>query len=108
MKNAFKKLLEVVSISNKDSIITDENDWEMLYQRFYDKFILGVDGDDNGVDEYEKGAVQNYKNSSSIFHRVARLNPAWFEQGVSVDERFQEAMKICLEEFLAQLKALTL
>lgn len=65
----------------------EEEDFELIYQRIYDNFIMYVDAVDNGYDQYPKEVKPLYKINSHLATRVARLNPSSYEKA-SDDERF--------------------
>ncbi|KAJ3416640.1 hypothetical protein HDV05_000922 [Chytridiales sp. JEL 0842] len=73
---------------------------DLLYTKIYDDLIEGFDGNDNGVSRYPTEIKAKYKDGTGIASRVARLNPWWNQDGVNLDERFEEAVKITGQEFL--------
>lgn len=65
----------------------------------YDDFIEGIDGIDNGVNEYTTDIKPNYKVPTDLGSRVSWLNPAWNEEGVDVDARFLQAVTLTGSDF---------
>ncbi len=74
-----------------------------MYQKVYVDTVEGFDGNDNGVDRYP-GVKPLYRDGTSIASRVSRLNPAWNEENVNLDERFMKAVEITGEEILSTIK----
>jgi uncharacterized UPF0160 family protein len=72
---------------------------ELIFQKLYDDFIEGIDGIDNGVNEYPAEVKANYKVMTDLGARVGWLNPAWNETGIDLDARFTEAMAITGHDF---------
>jgi uncharacterized UPF0160 family protein len=72
---------------------------ELIYQKLYNDFIEGIDGIDNGVNEYPSGVKSNYKVLTDLGARVGWLNPAWNETGVDLDARFAKAVEITGHDF---------
>lgn len=70
-----------------------------MYQKLYNDFVEGIDGIDNGVNEYPADVKPNYKVSTDLGARVGWLNPAWNESGVDLDERFGQAMALTGHDF---------
>jgi len=70
-----------------------------LYQKLYNDFIEGIDGIDNGVNEYPADVKSNYKVMTDLGARVGWLNPAWNETGVDLDARFSQAMAMTGVDF---------
>ena len=65
----------------------------------YDEFIEGIDGIDNGVNEYPSGVTANYKVPTDLGNRVSWLNPRWNENGVDIDARFLKAVDLTGADF---------
>lgn len=65
----------------------------------YNEFIEGIDGIDNGVNEYSGDVSPNYKVPTDLGSRISWLNPLWNEQGVDVDARFQQAVALTGSDF---------
>jgi uncharacterized UPF0160 family protein len=99
IRNVVQSLLEKYNIQMNIS----EQDYEDIYQRIYDNFILYVDGVDNGVEAVARDVKQIYRPCGHLAQRVARLVPANYEKA-SYDERFFEAMNVCEEELREQLR----
>lgn len=77
---------------------------ELVYQRIYTHVIEAYDANDNGVARYPAGTPAAFKDSSSIYAQVSRLNPAWNEEGVDVAERFAEAMALTGGDFARRVR----
>ena len=78
----------------------------LAYHKIYDSLLEALDAIDTGVEMVPDGVEQVYKDTTGLSARVSRLNPRWNEVDESGsqpghDERFQEAMKICGEDFLS-------
>ena len=71
-----------------------------MFKYIYIDFIMGVDGLDNGVTQYDKDIKPKYKLSGHFTDRVSRLNPEWNVENVDVNERFKKAWDVAEEEFL--------
>lgn len=50
---------------------------QVVYQRFYKIFIEGIDGIDNGVQQYPADIAPAYVENTHLGARVGRLNPGW-------------------------------
>ena len=75
----------------------------IIQLKMYDGLIEEVDGIDNGI---EPGTgTKNYKVTSAISNRVARLYPEWNEEYTSEleQERFRLAMGMMMKEFSEHL-----
>lgn len=71
--------------------LTQEQDEQLLnslYDRLYSDFILSVDAIDNGVNQYETTEQPEYKDSTTLCSRVARLNPSWNRPDINADVRY--------------------
>ena len=69
----------------------------------YDGLVEEVDGNDNGI---ESGTgTKNYKVTSAVSSRVARLYPEWNEEYTREleQERFRLAMGMMMKEFSERL-----
>ena len=71
-----------------------------MFKYIYIDFIMGVDGLDNGVTQYDKDIKPKYKLSGHFTDRISRLNPEWNVENVDVNERFKKAWDVAEEEFL--------
>lgn len=67
---------------------------ESLYTRIYDSFIMGVDGIDNGVEQYPVDVKSNYSDKTSLGSRVNRLFPVWTEKNTDENLCFMNAIEI--------------
>ena len=61
---------------------------------------------DTGVEMVPDGVAVAYKDTTGLSSRVGRLNPRWNEKDANgespnPDERFEEASKLCGEDFLS-------
>ena len=77
---------------------------EEMFKYIYLDFIMGVDGMDNGVTQYDKDIKPKYKLSGHFTDRISRLNPEWNAENVDVNERFRKGWDVAEEEFLFQVK----
>ncbi|GBE58582.1 metal binding protein, putative [Babesia ovata] len=77
--------------------VTDEENLNDMYLSIYDNLIQSIDAVDTGV-AIAEGRLR-YEVNTSLPSRVGRLNPTWVEPDADVNERFQQAMKVTLEEF---------
>ena len=70
-----------------------------VYRNTYDLFVEEIDGNDNGIDAYT-GSPQ-YKVTTAISSRVARLGISWTEEYSEEKEleRFRLAMGMMFGEF---------
>jgi len=75
-------------------------DLDALYRKLYKSFIEHIDGIDNGIESFDKGA-RNYEVSSTLSGRVGSLNPRWNEpSGDDVrNGRFAAAVQLAGREF---------
>ena len=77
---------------------------EEIYKRIYKDFIMGLDGIDNGITQYDKDIKPKYKLAGDFNNRISRLNPEWNTDNVDVNERFKKAWDIAEEEFFYHIK----
>ncbi|KAJ3344747.1 hypothetical protein HDU83_004769 [Entophlyctis luteolus] len=79
---------------------------EIIYQKVYDDFVEGFDGVDNGVSQFPSDLRPKYRDSTSISHRVARLNPWWNQESNDsiLYDRFLQAVALTGSEFLDRVK----
>ena len=75
-----------------------------IFKKIYIDFILGVDGIDNGVNQYDKDIKPKYKLVGDFNQRISRLNPEWNIENVDVNERFKKGWDIAEEEFFYYIK----
>ncbi|OUM65540.1 hypothetical protein PIROE2DRAFT_41593, partial [Piromyces sp. E2] len=78
---------------------------ETLYQRLYKIFVECVDGNDNGIPQYNTDIKATYIDSTNISARIARLNPSW--NGDNSEEtyfimgtEFKEMLNICANQWM--------
>jgi len=107
-KEIVRNLAEQLLAKYEETLILDEENLALVYQRLYDNFILSVDAIDNGENQYPSDVQPKYKVKSDLGSRIGRLNPASYEKNVSFDERFFEAMKIADEELIYQVREIVL
>ncbi|KAL4474206.1 hypothetical protein ABPG72_001745 [Tetrahymena utriculariae] len=108
IKNVAQSLLD----ENKDNLSVEislnQGILDSLYQRIYDGFILGVDGNDNGVEQYPVEIKPAYSDKTQLKFRIGRLNPMWTEKNADENVRFKSAMEIADMELRWQVKILLL
>ncbi|KAL6257501.1 hypothetical protein P5V15_011071 [Pogonomyrmex californicus] len=78
--------------------VTEDKVIDEIFKHVYDTLIKEIDGIDNGVPMYD--AEPLYRIVTDLSARVGRLNPQWNSHDVDVEERFEKAMALVLEEFL--------
>ena len=103
-------LIEAVLSENNNLPFVPANNEEIqkrVRDEVYEKLILPIDGNDNGVESYT-GGTKNYTVPSSIWSRVGRLNPSWYEEGVDSMARFRQAMDVADEELKHTVKSVFL
>lgn len=88
-----KHVLNTVKLPFKP-IHTEEIEKE-IRTKIYEGLILSVDAIDNGVEICE--GKKNYNINSALWNRIGRLNPMWWEESVSQNERFRQAMELAEE-----------
>ncbi|GAA5823004.1 hypothetical protein JCM3770_005376 [Rhodotorula araucariae] len=78
---------------------------QTLFLKMYADFIEAFDGIDNGIAQYVTSEPPRYRSRTDISSRVAALNPRWNEPSNEqiLLERFEQASKLCGDEFLARL-----
>jgi uncharacterized UPF0160 family protein len=70
--------------------------------------VEGIDGIDNGVDQYPKDLTPKYMVKTDLSSRVGHLQPWWNdpttndpkERDKKIDEQFKKAMQLAGTEFL--------
>jgi len=69
------------------------------------KFIEGIDANDNGISAYPSDIKPKFESALSITGIVAALNPTWNEPATDadIDKRFEEASTLMGEQFLKKL-----
>jgi len=69
------------------------------------KFIEGIDANDNGISAYPTDIPPKFESALSITGMVAGLNPAWNVPCTDseIDQRFEKASLLMGEAFLAKL-----
>jgi len=88
--------LKVIETMLKKEGVTScsADDCKLIWLKVYDSLIEGIDGIDNGINQYPSDVKPAYQINTDLGSRVARLNPAWNENGVNIQERFHKAMEI--------------
>lgn len=79
---------------------------ELVYDKIYNSLLECLDAIDTGVEMVPDGVAVAYKDTTGLSSRVGRLNPRWNEKDANgespnPDERFEEASKLCGEDFLS-------
>lgn len=85
----------------QETAIEDEEQVDAIFDELYSSFIEAMDAIDNGVPQYSSSEAPRYRDSTSLGHRVSRLNPEW-NQKLSEDElftRFEIAIDLCGKDF---------
>jgi uncharacterized UPF0160 family protein len=76
---------------------------ETVYDRVYVNFVEGIDGIDNGIDQYPTDIKGKYKITTDLSARVNYLNPAWNDTHQDFDGRFLKAVELTGTEFLERV-----
>ena len=84
----------------------NQNNLDLIYNKLYRNFIMCVDAEDNGINQYPDNIKSKYSNQTTYGHRVSRLNPAWDEENPDQSWQFRQAMDIAEDEFLNQLNSI--
>ncbi|KAJ3615558.1 hypothetical protein Zmor_016325 [Zophobas morio] len=83
-----------------------KEDLKTIYNVLYERFIEGIDGNDNGIKQYGD-AIPLYQSNTDLPSRINFLNPEWNEeQDVNFDELFQKAMGLVGQELMCHLNFL--
>ena len=98
-KEILNNLLKSMNLLEQNKTHIDE-----IFRYIYLDFIMGVDGIDNGVTQYDKDIKPKYTLSGNIIDRISRLNPEWNADNVDVNKRFQKGWDEAEEEFLFQIR----
>lgn len=83
-------------------------DFDLIYNRLYDNFIMMVDAIDNGVNNYPPDIRPLYDNKTGIGDRVHRLNPGWNDANQNEQDRFMQACEIMNDELIWQVRSIVL
>ncbi len=95
-----------------------ENELEIVYTKMYNTFMEAIDAIDTGVEPISKeyidsGVELQYRDTTGLSSRVARLNPRWNDDvnGNDDDEntpdaRFEKASEMCGQDFLSVLSSI--
>ena len=84
-KEILINLLQSMNLLEQNKTHLDE-----IVRYIYLDFIMGVDGMDNGVTQYDKDLKPKYKLSGNYVERISRLNTEWNVENVDVNERFRK------------------
>ncbi|KAJ5071770.1 metal dependent hydrolase - related [Anaeramoeba ignava] len=91
-------------IQDKLDLIKDETKrsefLDKTYRKVYKFFIESIDGNDNGISQFDCDLSPKYLDHTSLSSRIKRLNPGWSEDESLVDERFEKASQLAGAEFL--------
>lgn len=88
-------IIEYILQTTTDLSFTPINTPEVhkqVQREVYHKLILPIDGDDNGVKAYQGEGTKLYSTPGSIWARIGRLNPKWWEKNVNPMDRFNKAI----------------
>ena len=94
-KEILINILQSLNIYEQNKTHIDE-----IFRNIYLDFIMGVDGLDNGITQYDKDIKPKYNLPGHFSDRISRLNPEWNMENVDVNERFKKGWDISEEEFL--------
>lgn len=90
-------------ISNIMDIPTEYLD--LVYLKVYTDFVEAIDGIDNGITQYTDAKGEELKpvyiSHTDVSSRVHYLNPLWNETDIDIPRRFEKAMQMVGEEFVA-------
>lgn len=72
--------------------------------------IQGIDGIDNGINQYDTDKLPRYANETHLSSRVGRLNPDWMDEQTpeAENQAFHKAMNVAGAEFLQVLMQFSL
>ena len=73
IENICKKIIEENKENLKIQVDLNPEIIDHVYHKIYKGFIMGVDGIDNGVDQYPKEIKPFYPNKTSLWSRIGRL-----------------------------------
>lgn len=77
----------------------DQEILKYIQEKIYNSFIIYVDANDNGVSKIEGKEVAGVP--TTLWGRVAKLNPMWWEEGADDYQQFIKAMEIVDEELVS-------
>lgn len=80
---------------------------DLIYEELYEELIEGIDGIDNGIDQYPSEVAPNYRNSTTLSARISRLNPKWTDTSQRTEKGFVQAMAECRRDFFDHLENIT-
>lgn len=98
VKNLVNSIIEEYKDSLTVEIHVTQELLDTLYLRLYDSLIAGIDGIDNGVQQYPVDIKPAYSEKSSLGYRIGRLYPMWTEKNVDENIRFRSAIEIADSE----------
>lgn len=79
---------------------------EEIRTKIYKHLIIYVDANDNGVDKVHEKDVSTVP--TTLWQRVAKANPMWWDETSNELELFYKAMDIAEEEFISEVKQIFL
>lgn len=84
----------------------DHPDVERVYLAVYKSFMEGIDGIDNGINQYDTDKLPRYANETHLSSRVGRLNPDWMDEQTpeAENQAFHKAMNVAGAEFLQSVR----
>jgi len=98
-KNILENVIKSLDLFEQNKTHIDE-----IHKLIYLDFIMGVDGMDNGVTQYDKDIKPKYRLCGNFVDRISRLNPEWNMINIDVNERFKKGWDVAEDEFLSQIK----
>ena len=97
-----KEILQ--NLLNVWKIEFNERNFNLLYNKVYKSFIEYVDGNDNGINQFD--GPKNYHHHTDYASRVSRMNPNSVNRGNQTDQ-FLKSISIAEEEFIATVSNIT-
>ena len=73
---------------------------DKVYHKVYQSFVEGIDGIDNGVNQYDTDLPPRYSVKTDLSSRVAGLNPSWNDENQDTEAGFAKAIEMVRAEFL--------
>ena len=70
-------------------------------ESIYKRFVIYVDANDNGVDKVKD---VNTSVSTTLWSRVSKINPMWWQESDNELQLFHKAMAIVEEEFHSEVR----
>jgi len=84
----------------KQSLGTDTQKTEIIFNIVYEYFIEAIDGIDNGIDRYPSDVKPKYQLHTDVSSRVGDLNPWWNDPKPNHDQQFKLAMEMVGKELM--------